>query len=164
MLLNTQIKYLHELIQKTLISIQKYKQLDIIGANELNQGISNLEKLYHELSNNKILLKSKGNISKIKVNLEVIRNDLHSVFKMYGTESIHDLLNVVFGDNYLSTINWDKEKYSLIEKYFHPINFKTMTWKIERKNNSNEIVEKNKIVDDYMIVEKSNNLELFRFM
>ena len=160
-LLNNQIKYLHDLIQKTLISIQKYKQLDIIGANELNQGIHNLEQLYRELSNNKLLLKSKGNISKINTNLEVIRNDLHSIFKMYGTENIHDLLNVVFGDNYLSTINWNKDKYSLIEKYFHPINFKTMNWKTERNNNSNEIVEKNKIVDDFMIVEKSNNLECF---
>ena len=55
-LLNTQIQYFHELIQKTLISIQKYKQLDIIGANELNQGTQQLESLYRELSNNKLLL------------------------------------------------------------------------------------------------------------
>ena len=94
-LLNTQIQYFHELIQKTLISIQKYKQLDIIGANELNQGTQQLESLYRELSNNKLLLKSKTNISKIKANIEVIRNDLHQVFKLYGTENVHDLLNVV---------------------------------------------------------------------
>ena len=160
-LLNTQIQYFHELIQKTLISIQKYKQLDVIGANELNQGTQQLESLYRELSNNKILLKSKTNISKIKSNIEVIRNDLHQIFKMYGTENIHDLLNVVLGDNYLTNINWNKEKYSLIEKHFHPINFKTMIWKNDRKNTSDKVIEKNKIVEDFTIVEKSNNLDCF---
>ena len=160
-ILNTQIQYFHELIQKTLISIQKYKQLDIIGANELNQGTQQLENLYRELSNNKILLKSKTNISKIKANIEVIRNDLHQIFKLYGTENVHDLLNVVLGDSYLSGINWDKDKYSLIEKHFHPINFKTMIWKSDRKNDSDKIIEKNKIVEDFVIVEKSNNLDCF---
>ena len=160
-LLNTQIQYFHELIQKTLISIQKYKQLDIIGANELNQGTQQLESLYRELSNNKLLLKSKTNISKIKANIEVIRNDLHQVFKLYGTENVHDLLNVVLGDSYLSGINWDKDKYSLIEKHFHPINFKTMVWKSDRKNTSDNVIEKNKIVEDFTIVEKSNNLDCF---
>jgi ATP-dependent Lon protease len=160
-LLNTQIQYFHELIQKTLISIQKYKQLDIIGANELNQGTQQLESLYRELSNNKLLLKSKTNISKIKANIEVIRNDLHQVFKLYGTENVHDLLNVVLGDSYLSGINWDKDKYSLIEKHFHPINFKTMVWKSDRKNTSDKVIEKNKIVEDFTIVEKSNNLDCF---
>ena len=52
-----QIEYFHELIQKTLLAIQKYKQLDILGANDLNQATHNLESLYVELSNNKILLK-----------------------------------------------------------------------------------------------------------
>ena len=160
-LLNTQIQYFHELIQKTLISIQKYKQLDIIGANELNQGTQQLESLYRELSNNKLLLKSKTNISKIKANIEVIRNDLHQIFKLYGTENVHDLLNVVLGDSYLSGINWDKDKYSLIEKHFHPINFKTMVWKSDRKNTSDNVIEKNKIVEDFTIVEKSNNLDCF---
>ena len=40
-----QIEYFHELIQKTLLSIQKYKQLDILGANDLNQATHNLESL-----------------------------------------------------------------------------------------------------------------------
>jgi len=39
------IEYFNLLIQKTLLSIQKYKQLDIIGANELNTATQNLEHL-----------------------------------------------------------------------------------------------------------------------
>ena len=156
-----QIEYFHELIQKTLLAIQKYKQLDILGANDLNQATHNLESLYVELSNNKILLKSKTNNVKIKSNLENIRNDLHNIFKNYGTENMNDLLNVTYGDDYLKTIDWDKDKYELIEKHFHPINFKVMFWKTDRKSNSDKIIEKNKIVEDFTIVEKSNNLDCF---
>ena len=42
--LDNQIQYFHNLVQTTLLSIQRYKQLDIIGANELNQATQNLEK------------------------------------------------------------------------------------------------------------------------
>jgi hypothetical protein len=48
---------IQELIQRTLISIQKYKQLELIGINEFNQGTQQLENLYKELYNNKVLLK-----------------------------------------------------------------------------------------------------------
>ena len=81
--LDNQIQYFHNLVQTTLLSIQRYKQLDIIGANELNQATQNLEKLYLELSNNRLLLKHKTNYTKIHANLETIRNDLNTTFKLY---------------------------------------------------------------------------------
>lgn len=155
------IEYFNLLIQKTLLSIQKYKQLDIIGANELNTATQNLEHLYVELSNNLILLKNKQNTNKVKNNLETIRTDLHSIFKNYGTENIRDLLNIVYGDEYISSMDWDINKYQLIESYVHPINFKVMPWKTERKNYSDKVLEKNKIIEDFIIVEKSNNLDCF---
>ena len=40
--LANQILYFRDLIQKTILSIQKYKQLDILGANELNQAKGSL--------------------------------------------------------------------------------------------------------------------------
>lgn len=160
-LINTQIKYFQELIQKTLISIQKYKQLELIGINEFNQGTQQLENLYKELSNNNVLLKKQTNISKINVNLDFVKNELHHIFKMYGTDNICDLLNIVLGNSYLSTIIWDKEKYSLIEKYFHPIHFKTMFWDNDKQNKSDKEIDKNKIVEDVVIVENSNNLDCF---
>lgn len=160
--INQQIQYFSELVQTTLLSVQRYKQLDIIGANELHQATQTLEKIYLELSNNRILLKNKTNLSKIKTNLDIIRNDLNIAFKLYGTENIHDLLNVAFSDSYLSTIQWDKNKYSLLEKNFHPIHFKIVSWNTERPlSNIQNPIEKNKIVDDMLIVEKSNNLDCF---
>ena len=36
--------------------------------------------------------------------LETIRNELVNVFKLYGTENITDLLNVVYSDDYVTSI------------------------------------------------------------
>tara|TARA_A100001015_G_scaffold311080_1_gene413621 strand:- start:9587 stop:12841 length:3255 start_codon:yes stop_codon:yes gene_type:complete len=149
------------IIQKTLISIQKYKQFDIIGANELNIATQNLEKLYVELSNNIILLKNKNNLNKIKSNLENIKSDLNNLFRLYGTESIDDVIKICFGDDYMKNIQWNKDKYDILKQYFHPINFKVMPWKTERNNYSDKTIEKNKIIEDFIIVEKSDNLDCF---
>ena len=162
--LHAQLHYFHGLIQKTLLSVQKYKQLDIIGANELNQATHHLEKKYTEVSNCIMLLKNKTNYPKIRTQLETIRNEINNLFKLYGTENIHDLLNVAFGDDYLSTVHWDADKYRILENHFHPIHFKIIPWKTERpvSSSSNTIsIEKNKIVDDAMIVEKSIHLDCF---
>ena len=158
--LENAIEYFHHLIQKTIISIQKYKQLDILGANELNLATHNLEKIYFDLSSNLVLLKQKNNIEKVTINLEDIRTELTNIFRLYGTENIHDLLNVCYGDEYISNIVWDNNKYKLLEKYFHPINFKIIPWRKERQFNHKNI-EKNKIVEDLSIVENADNLDCF---
>jgi len=81
-----QISYFRDLVQKTILAVQKYKQLDIIGANELNQATQHLEKTYLELSTCQELLKNKTNASKITAMLEKIRIDLNTIFKQHGTE------------------------------------------------------------------------------
>jgi len=155
------ISYFNILIQKTLLSIQKYKYLDIIGANELNTATQNLEELYIKLSNNSILLKNKQNIDKIRKNLDVIRNELYSIFKNYGTDNIRDLINICYGDEYINTVDWNNDKFKLIDNYVHPINFKVIPWKTERNNYSDKVIEKNKIIEDFIIVEKSDNLDCY---
>ena len=139
--LDAQLQYFHSLIQKTLLAVQKYKQLDIIGANELNQATHNLEKKYVEISNCISLLKNKTNFPKIKTKIETLRNDINNLFKLYGTENIHDLLNMVFGDNYSSSVQWDDGKYSILENYFHPINFKLLSWKSDRPSPAKKFLE-----------------------
>ena len=151
------IDYFNLLIQKTLLSLQKYKQLDIIGANDLNSSTQQLEQLYFKLENNNLLLKNKQNFTKIKSNLDIIRDDISSIFKNYGTENIRDVLNLSFSDEYINTSTWDKEKYKLIEKYFHPINFKNIKWKNDNKTQNNKPIDKNKIVEDFIIVDNASN-------
>jgi hypothetical protein len=46
--------------------------------------------------------------------------------------------------------------------FFHPINFKSLTWKNDKKSATNDkLIQKNKIVEDFVIVEKSSNLDCF---
>ena len=130
--LDNAIEYFHQIIQKTIISIQKYQ----------------------------VLLKQKNNIEKVTINLDNIRNELINIFRLYGTENIHDLLNICYGDEYVSNIEWDNNKYNLLEKYFHPINFKIIPWKSERQF-THKNIEKNKIIEDFSIVENADNLECF---
>ena len=54
----------------------------------------------------------------------------------------------------------DRLKYNLLEKYFHPINFKIIDWKKDRQFHHKNI-EKNKIIEDFSIVENADNLECF---
>ena len=175
------IRYFQNLIQKTILSIQSYKKINIIGTNELNNAIDTLESLYTELTNNLLLLKSNINIDIIKLNIDSIRTDLGIVFKQYGTDNICDLLNIIYGHDFLNSVKWDNDKFLLIETYFHPVSFKIITWESSnprhtqsKVNTSNNIanntensmekvkpIEKNKIVDDSLIVEKSENLDCF---
>tara|TARA_Y100000389_G_scaffold193140_1_gene221609 strand:- start:2112 stop:2387 length:276 start_codon:yes stop_codon:yes gene_type:complete len=48
--ISKKIIYLQEVIKKTIIAVQKYKMLDIFGANELNICIPILEKNFSSLS------------------------------------------------------------------------------------------------------------------
>jgi len=156
--------YFQEIIQRTIISVQKYKNLDILSANELNICTQNLEKLYIDLNNMAYPIKKKlkFDTNQIIADLQNINNDLSTLFRSYGTEDIVDLINVCFGKDYISSSSFDKKKFEVLQKYFHPINYKVMPWKNDRKSATNDkILQKNRIVEDFMIVEKSENLDCF---
>ena len=159
------IKY-QEIIERTLLIIQKFKTMDVIGVTELNTCITNLEILFNELNNINILNKEKKrkNYDDIINRLQKINNELSILFRSFGTDKIEDLISICFGQDFINTIitNKNSDKYNIIKKYIHPIGYKVMTWK---KNNNPEtntsILAKNRIVEDYMIVETSNNFDCF---
>ena len=47
--LKEKITYFRKVIQKTILIVQKYKSLDILGASELNVCIKNLEDIFSDL-------------------------------------------------------------------------------------------------------------------
>ena len=173
--LHDTIHYFQNLIQKTILAIQGYKKANIIGANDLSSATNNLEMLYTELSNNLILLETISNYKTVQLNLDTIRSDIGNIFKQYGTEHICDLINIIFGDNFLSNVQWEHDKYLLIDKYFHPVNFKIVPWTSDSQpmvdtatmdsdcgeTDKSSSIEKNKIVEESAIVEKSVNLDCF---
>ena len=173
--LHDTIRYFQNLIQKTILAIQGYKNKTIVGTNDLSSATNTLEMLYTELSNNLILLETISNYKTVETNLHTIRVDIGNIFKQYGTENICDLINIIFGDSFLSNVQWDKNKYLLIDKYFHPTNFKIIPWTSDSQpisdntiihnncgeNDKQSLIEKNKIVEELTIVEKSINLDCF---
>jgi ATP-dependent Lon protease len=159
-LLEKKINVFYEIIQKTILYVQKNKMLDILGLSDLNTCINNLCETCKQLNDlgNKLDNDNKTN----KTNFESIINDLQHInnnlsgnFKLFGTENLEDLLLICFGNNniYNGISGLDKSKYELIKKYFHPTSYKIVVCKKENEKN----VKVNS--DEIILDEKSQNLE-----
>jgi ATP-dependent Lon protease len=166
------INYFQEIIRKTILSAYKYKRLDVIGTTELNHCINSLENLFMSLNNILIPIKQKHklDINNITDKLQDVNNEIATLFKMIGTEDFEDLIKICFGNEYIhkNILPNYSNKYEIISKYTHPISYKVLDWKQDKKNdkkndkpNDKQIIKKNRIVEDFMIVESSENLDCF---
>lgn len=157
------IAFFKDMISKSTISIQKYKNMDIVTANELNKYTLVLEGLYSDLNNLSIII-SKKNIDFTDVinRLQKLNNELSSLFKNYGTSQFDDLITVALGSTFINNIK-KKEKniYSIIRKYVHPISYKVLPLKKKNNKEKKKNLAKNRIVEDFMIAEQSKNFDCF---
>ena len=123
-------KYI-SMIQKTMLSVQKYKLMDVISAGEMSLCIKSLEMLYEEIQRLNYTLASKNDIDydDIENRLQKINNELSSIFRSYGTENLEDLVAVCFGETYLSSIinNDNQDIFNILKTYVHPISYKVIT-------------------------------------
>lgn len=154
------------MIERTILSHHNYKVVDILTSNDITISIQYLEKIYQNLEVIESDVCSKSMLEEINL----IKSELSSIFRNYGIQNINDLLEVTFGKEYMKTlattndseIHWDHEKFEVLKMFFHPINFKSLTWKNDKKSATNDkLIQKNKIVEDFVIVEKSSNLDCF---
>ena len=160
-------KYI-SMIQKTMLSVQKYKLLDVISAGEMSLCIKSLEMLYDEIQKLNYTLMSKNDINydDIVNKLQKINNELSSIFRSYGTESLEHLISVCFGETYLSSIINDENRdiWEILKTYIHPISYKVMDWMKNTDKNKkvkDGKLKKNRIVEDFMIVEVSKTFDCF---
>ncbi len=154
-----------EMITNTILAVQQYKVKDIIGASELNVCIQGLESLYEELNKIKTMVNNDEkhlDFDDIITRLQKINNELSSIFRNFGTLNISDLITVAFASDFIQKTITDENrcKYEVIKKYVHPISYKAMTWK-DTDNSSKKKLAKNRIVEDFMIVESAKNFECF---
>ena len=157
------ISYYKLIVKNTILSIQKYKSLDIVSASDLNICVNKLQEIYTNLKNINEIMKTKNkNINTIVQKLQEINNEITVLFQKYGTDSIDNLLSIVFGNSFANTIV-DKEKYNVINQFLHPINYKILNWGSTdtKKTTTNKRIARNKIVEDFMIVETGNTLDCF---
>jgi hypothetical protein len=162
------IASLQEIVKKTILSSHRYKLLNVLGANELNMCGQCLETIFSSLQSmlNSIKKREKLDENAYIQKLQEITNDLSTIFKLYGTETIQDLIQICFGSEFI-TKNFTNNKYSskfkVMNKYVHPIGYKIMSWKTDPVSNDlkESILKKNKIVENFAIVESSDNLDCF---
>ena len=88
--------FLRKVVQDTIVSVQNYKNLDVLSANDLKQALETLQRLY--LTINDLETKMNDNFVKEDVvkELQSINNDISSVFRSYGSKNIDDLLLLVW--------------------------------------------------------------------
>ena len=152
-LINKKIDFFKDIIQKTVIYVQKNKNSDILGVSDV---VACLDKLT-DLSNKINELKENNNTNSESVvnTLQIINNELSSLLKNYGTQSFEDLLSICFGSNKIVNNNTNLFKYELLQKYFHPTGYKVINIKEKSKG-------KNKLTnDDSFITEKTQSLDCF---
>jgi ATP-dependent Lon protease len=146
--------FFQDVIQKTILNVQKNKILDIIGVSEVNSCINTLFDLSKKIKEiNDISIKT--NTDNVINILQLINNELSCLFKLFGTESFEDLLWICFGNNSVNTYaisDMDKHKFELLKKYFHPTSYKILT---PKKLDS----EKSSKNDESLFNEKSKNLD-----
>ena len=139
-LVEKKIEFFKNVIEKTILHVQRNKFLDILGINDVDiciENLGNVSKKISEIRDNKVT-------NDVLMNyLQTINNDLSAIVKKYGTESLDDLLLICFGSNNQPEKN--DLKLEILKKNFHPISYrlanKREDSKTNKSNKSNDIIE-----------------------
>jgi len=159
-LMTKTIEY-RSMVNKTIRAVTRYKTMDITSASQVNQCARSLEAIYETLHDT--IPDSGTNTGDIIARLQTTNDDLSGVFRTYGTESIYDLVKVCYGNSYIEKIPESVQtKWNTITQHVHPIGYKLLPWKHEPTSSvENVIISKNKIIEDFMIVERATTLDCF---
>ena len=155
-LVEKKLEFFRDVIQKTALNSQKNKMLDVLGINEMTACINKLNTISEmiiELSVNIEKNSTDFNITR----LQLINNELSGLLKNYGTDLFEDLLTICFGNNntvFTNNEDFDKDKYELLKKHFHPTEYKV----INLKKNDNDKSKVTSFYDEH-IAENTKNLD-----
>ena len=129
-LVDKKIEFFKDVIQKTILHVQKNKFLEILGISDVNTCIEHLGELSKKIQE----LNDIKNTDNLITNLQLINNELSILLKNYGTDNLEDLLLICFGNNYKITTNeLEQEKFEILKKYFHPTSYKVLNKKDDLK-------------------------------
>jgi len=141
LLVDKKIEFFKDVIQKTIIHVQKNKFLDILGISDVSACIEKLGELSKKIQE---LTNIKNNTDNLINSLQLINNELSSLLKSYGTDSLEDLLLICFGNNNKITTNEvETDKLELLKKYFHPTSYKVVNKKDELKQKKSDENDEN---------------------
>ena len=159
-LVDRKIEFFKDVIQKTIIHVQKNKILDILGISDVSTCIEKLGELSKKIQE----VSGLSNLSTDAIinNLQIINNELSSLLKNYGTENFEDLLLICFGNNNKITTNEDElAKFELLKKYFHPTSYKVISKKEDSKKKDNEDNVNNFSCSDVSSIYKQFHMKVY---
>ncbi len=169
-LVEKKIYFFEDIMQKTLLHVQRNKLLDILAISETTTCTNILHDISKKIKEISATLHQVSSDTLIN-NLQIINNELSSLFKIYGTNTLEDLLWICFGNNYITTVapsiiinEMDKSKFELLKKYFHPTSYKVINLNCKLKEEKEKKPGKTSTAptkEDYQLCEQSVNLDCY---
>jgi ATP-dependent Lon protease len=140
LLVNKKINFFYDVIQKTIIHVQKSKSLDILGIADIALCVEKLNEVSVKIKTIFNNIKKNTDTDTIINELQNINNELSTLLKNYGTNKLDDLILICFGSNNKITSNEiEEQKLELLKKYFHPTSYRVINKKEESKNKKTTI-------------------------
>jgi ATP-dependent Lon protease len=120
------IAFFQDLIQNTLLQVERNKLVDIIGISHINSCVDSLKVLSNKICHiNQLLLKNNKDV--ILSELQTLNNDFALLIKTSGTLHLDELLKVCLGENKITISSpQDVAKLVLLKKYFHPLGYSVL--------------------------------------
>ena len=165
--INYKIENFKDIINKTIVIVQRYKLLDVIGASEINVCMSSLETLHKSLEGLAVSIHATDMEQNTKLisRLQALNSELSGILRNFGTDSVEDLIMICFGQEFVSSLVTveNKHKFDLIKDYVHPIGYKTIAWRdnVTPMASSESKIAKNRIIEDVTIAEQSCSFDCF---
>lgn len=155
-----------DMITNTILSVQKYKSLDIVSASDLNICIEGLEILYIQLREISDSLENNADTDcdDIITTLQKINNEISDIFRRTGTLNITDVITVVMGCDFLRImLEADSSGiFDIIKTYIHPISYVVCPWRADDQQHiDGTTLDKLRNGGDLAIVKSSNNFDCF---
>ena len=160
------VKNLQRIVQSTQISVQRHGSLRGVLVSGVAGLTKNLETVFSQLSDLLTKLQSSSSYDKdaIVAELQEASASLSNIIKDYGTDSFSDLLDICLGTAFTKKLANDTDKSSklhVLSAFFHPTGYRVLPWKKDRTPNPGGDIAKNRIVEDFTIVETAQNLDCF---
>ena len=120
-----------EISENTIKHIHNSKHLEIISSNEFINYISSWLDIKQKI--NDLQKMDYGNITKTTIvsKLQDINNDISTIMKKCGTDTLSDLIKICVGDNKIIIDKESQDKWKLLLKYFHPVSYSIVNVKNE---------------------------------
>lgn len=113
--------YFQDVIQRVVLYIQQNKLIGIINIGDYNSCIKMVSSFGRSMSSVELDGENAINV------LQLVNNELSTIFKSFGCNALDDLLFICFGNSDTSmyaTTQQDIYKFELLKKYFHPTGYK----------------------------------------